>query len=343
MQFLKKVLTAVFVAGAASVSFVLTLLIVLLLLVGVVAAGLGLEEPSEGPEWSRPLEKTWLCGHGTEEDPEIVYIAIRGAIMPAEESEGLFSAGGSCYAFALRSIRAATEDDDVRGLCLMIDSPGGTVTESDILADAVRRFRASRKDRFVIVHMGALCCSGGYYVAAGADCIVAHPTTVTGSIGVLMNGYNAAELAKKVGVKSVVVASGTNKAMLDPLVEVNPEHIAILKKTVDSDYERFLSVVSKGRKLPVEKIRPLADGRVLSAEDACKAKLVDEIGYAEDVWKKAAKLANAKAVRIYRYEEPFGLHSLFSPASFARFGRAFFRGIAAEAGDSALRSEYRLR
>jgi len=175
----------------------------------------------------------------------------------------------------------------------------------------VRRFKESDSDRFVLVEMGSACCSGGYYIAAGADYIIAHPTTITGSIGVIMSTVNAAELAKKIGIESVVIATGTNKAMLDPLKPVDQEHVKIFKKAVDSDYERFLSVVSKGRNIPVDKIRQIADGRILGAEEAKKLKLVDAIGYSEDSEAKLAKMAKAEDIRIVRYKDDPSWRDIF--------------------------------
>jgi len=301
-------------------------------------------EYGEGkPECDRPLEKKWMCGEGDEDDPEVVYIPMRGVIAETDLDDGLFSESVSDYSTALRSIRVATRDKKMRGICLLLDTPGGTVTDSDIMADALRRFRAAGKDRFVLVLMGSMCCSGGYYVAAEADYIMAHPTTTTGSIGVIMNGLNAAELAKKVGVKSVNIASGANKALLDPLEPVNPEHVKVLKRPVDQDYERFVSIVARGRKLPLDKVKPIADGRILSAKDALDAKLIDGFGYAEDAWEKAAELAKSEEVRIYRYEESFSWKRFFSPSAFMKCGRSFVGGMMSGVDNVTPRNEYRMR
>ena len=294
------------------------------------------------PECDRTFARRWMCGDGDEDDPAVVCVSLRGVITATAEA-GMFAELESSYSRALRHIRAATNDADVRGLVLRLDTPGGTVTDSDVMADALRRFKAADEKRFVIVLMGSMCCSGGYYVAAEADCILANPTTLTGSIGVIMNGFNAADLAKKIGVKSVVVASGSNKALLDPLEPVNPEHVAILRRAVEQDYERFVSIVARGRRLPVDEVKKIADGRVLSAQDALAAKLVDGLGYAEDAWRKAAELAGADHVRVYRYEEPFSWRTFFSEPAFARYGRAFVAGAMSGLDDAAPRAEYRLR
>ncbi len=261
-------------------------------------------------ERDKPLEKVWVCGEGKEKDPKVLRVKIDGII--ADAPTDIFGREKASAMSALSKIRTATRDSEVKGLYLVIDSPGGEVTLSDIIADAVQRFKSAETNRFVLVEMGSLCCSGGYYIAAGADYIIAHPTTVTGSIGVIMSTINAAELAKKIGVESVVIATGTNKAMLDPLKPVEPAHVDILKKAVDADYERFLSIVAAGRKLPVDQVRKIADGRVLSAEEAKKLKLVDAIGYSEDAEAQLVKMAKADGIRIVRYKDEYSWKDLFS-------------------------------
>ena len=260
-------------------------------------------------EREKASKKIWVCGEGDEDDPKILRVKIDGVISDVQED--LFGRERASALSALKKIRTATHDEEIQGLYLVLDTPGGEVTLSDIIADAVRRFKEAQEDRFVLVEMGSLCCSGGYYIAAGADYIIAHPTTITGSIGVLLSTINAAELAKKIGIESVVIATGTNKAMLDPLKPVDQEHVKIFKKAVDVDYERFLSIVSKGRKIPVDKLRPIADGRILSAEEAKGLKLIDAIGYSEDAEAQLAKMAKAKDIRIIRYKDEHTLRDLF--------------------------------
>ena len=299
------------------------------LLVGAVAlvwlcmSAVGMTNDGDGGEWperDKPREKVWVCGAGDGDSPQVLRVKISGVI--SELQSDIFGREKSSATAALAKIRSAIRDDDIQGLYLVLDTPGGEVTLSDVIADAVRRFRKSREDRFALVEMGAICCSGGYYIASAADYIIAHPTTVTGSIGVLMSTINAAELAKKVGVESVVIATGANKAMLDPLKPVDQAHIEIFKKAVDADYERFLSVVAKGRKLAVDDIRPIADGRILCAEEAKRLRLVDAIGYAEDAEAQLAELAKSEDVRIVRYKDELTWRDLFEGSFFSSQGMA---------------------
>ena len=314
--------TGVLLVGAAALVWLL-----------LAAAGMGLNESqgADRSERAKPREKVWVCGEGDEDSPQVLRVKISGVIS---ESQGdIFGREKSSATAALAKIRSAVYDDDIQGLYLVLDTPGGEVTLSDVIADAVRRFRKSRDDRFALVEMGAVCCSGGYYIASAADYIIAHPTTVTGSIGVLMSTINAAELAKKVGVESVVIATGANKAMLDPLKPVDQKHIGIFKKAVDADYERFLSVVAKGRRLAVDDVRPIADGRILCAEEAKRLKLVDAIGYSEDAEVQLAELAKAENVRIVRYKDELTWRDLFEDSFFSSQGMArAIRGAAARDG-----------
>ncbi|MBO7684207.1 MAG: signal peptide peptidase SppA [Kiritimatiellae bacterium] len=286
--------------------------IVALLWSGAAAVGMGFGEGDASPgcsELEKPRKKVWVCGRGDESSPQVLRVKISGIISDAQED--FFGIEKSSATAALRKIRSAARDDSIRGLYLVLDTPGGEVTLSDVIADAVQKFKKSGKDRFVLAEMGALCCSGGYYIAAGADYVVAHPTTVTGSIGVLMSTVNAAELAKKIGVESVVIATGANKAMLDPLKPVDQEHVRIFRKAVEADYERFLAVVAKGRGLPVGEVRQVADGRILCAEEAKKLRLIDAIGYSEDSEAQLAKMAGAEAVRVVRYKDEYTWRDLF--------------------------------
>ena len=315
--------------GMIAVMGVIVVGIMAFIVLGVIALDLGSDgDDTFGTacsEREKTSKKIWVCGEGDEDDPQILRVKISGVI--SDVPEDLFGRERASALSALKKIRAATHDEEIEGLYLILDTPGGEVTLSDIIADAVQRFKQADTNRFVLVEMGALCCSGGYYIAAGADYILAHPTTITGSIGVLLSTINAAELAKKIGIESVVIATGTNKAMLDPLKPVDQEHVKIFQKAVDADYERFLSIVSKGRKIPVDKLRPIADGRILNAEEAKKLKLIDAIGYSEDAEAQLAKMAKADEIRIIRYKDELTWRDLFDDTflSSQGMGRALRR------------------
>ncbi len=299
-----------------------------------------LEHPEDDGEYT----KVWVCGDGGVSAPKVLRIRLRGVISDSErrsliELDELTSAPS-----ALRQLRAAAKDKSLRGIWLDIDSPGGSVTMSDRLHDAVLRFKASATNRFVFVHMGDLCCSGGYYVSAAADRIMARPTTLTGSIGVIMNGINAAALAQKIGVESVTIASASNKDLLNPLKPVDPAHVEILKKPIVQMYDRFVDIVAKGRHLPPEKVRTLADGRVYSAEDARAAHLVDAVGHDAAALAEVRRLAGGKAVRVCRYREKPNFERFLTSSFLFEGAYGIAQELKAAVDDSSAPAvEYRMR
>ena len=295
------------------------------------------------PQDEVPFKKTWLSGRGGGNAAHVLKIRLHGIISESIPRNIFDPTEDTGAPTALRKIRAATKDKTIRGLYLDIDSPGGGVTTSDELHDAICRFRKSNTNRFVFVHMGDLCCSGGYYAAAPATWIMARPTTLTGSIGVIMSSVNIAELARKIGLEGVTIASGDNKDLLNPLKPVDTNHVAILKHAISQLYERFVSIVAEGRHLPLETVRQLADGRIFSADDALKEKLIDGIGHEADAMEQIKKLAGGD-VRIYGYKEKPNFQSLFDGILLFESADCLIRKMKAalDEGD-APRAEYRVR
>ena len=151
--------------------------------------------------------------------------------------------------------------------------------------------------------MGDVAASGAYYISLPADYIIAHPTTVTGSIGVIMQSYNMKELAAKIGITDVTVKSGKNKDFFNPLRDVKPEQMAIMQRLIARMHERFVSLIVENRKLTKEVVGELADGRVYLADEAVKNGLIDGIGYYQDAEKKVAELLGEDSVKVYKYQE----------------------------------------
>jgi protease-4 len=200
-------------------------------------------------------------------------------------------------------LEMAEDDDRVRAVVLRINSPGGTVTASDILYHEITSFKARRKIPVVacILDVGA---SGGYYIALAADRIVVHPTTVTGSIGVLMLTVNASGLLEKIGVSASYVTSGDFKDMGSPFRSVRPEERAIFQNLIDRFYGRFVELVARSRKLDEARVRAFADGRVYTAGQALELGLVDQIGYLEDAIKAGKSAAGLDEARVVTYHRP---------------------------------------
>jgi protease-4 len=183
------------------------------------------------------------------------------------------------------------EDSRVKAIVVRIDSPGGGVSPSQEIFDALSTVKKKKK---VVASMGSVAASGGYYIACAADRIVANPGSLTGSIGALMQFANVEELLKKVGLKSAVIKSGKYKDIGAPTREMTPEERVLLQGVVDDIYDQFLGTVSASRNISVEELRPVADGRIFTGRQALKMGLVDELGDMERSVDVAANLAGIK-------------------------------------------------
>jgi protease IV len=185
-------------------------------------------------------------------------------------------------------IKQYVKDNSVKALILRVDSPGGGVAPSQEIYDEVRKAAASKP---VVVSMGALAASGGYYISAPATRIIANPGTMTGSIGVIMEVPNLKGFMDKLGVKTEVVKSGKHKDIVSVFRGIGDEERKILQGVMDNVHNQFIKAVSEGRHISFEDVRKIADGRVFSGEQAQALGLVDELGSLEYTIKVAAKMA----------------------------------------------------
>ncbi len=197
-----------------------------------------------------------------------------------------------------QAVEEAIEDDAIRAILLVIDSPGGGITASDELYHALERFKVSDEKRKVVVLARDLLASGGYYVALQADWIRLQPTTLIGSIGVIVPGFNAAQLAQRLGIADNSITSGGNKDLSNPLKPIDPAHNALLQEVVNTLHTRFVSLVAKHRKLGMDEVRKVADGRIFTAEDAVNRRLADDVGYEETLDLKLAELLGCEATEL---------------------------------------------
>ncbi|HDG98696.1 MAG: signal peptide peptidase SppA [Deltaproteobacteria bacterium] len=198
------------------------------------------------------------------------------------------------------------KDKGIKAIILRIDSPGGGVGPSQEIYREVMRTRTRKK---VIASMGAVAASGGYYVASAADRIVANPGTLTGSIGVIMEFVQIKELLKKIGVSMEVIKSGEFKDIGSPHRKLTEKEKRLLQDLIGDIQDQFVNAVAKGRNLPVEKVKKIADGRILSGEQAKKLGLVDQLGNFQDAVELAKKIAGIKgeARLIYPSRKKVGL------------------------------------
>ncbi|MEY2479379.1 MAG: protease [Verrucomicrobiota bacterium] len=207
------------------------------------------------------------------------------------------------------AMQQARDDDNVRAIVLEIDSPGGEVTASDVIYNAVVKTRAKKP---VVVYMDSLAASGGYYIACGGQYLMANETTITGSIGVIIETLNYEQLFNKIGLAAVVFKSGKFKDMLNGARPITPEERELVQSFVMKTYDKFLGIVAKERNLPADSLRNgIADGRILSGKDALDVKLIDGLGQIEDAFAKAKQLGNAPGAAVIKYGPPFSLSRLF--------------------------------
>ena len=232
---------------------------------------------------------------------KIAVIRLTGVISSLES--GMI--GGATPGEIKQQFKQALEDKAVRAIILAINSPGGEVTASDEIYNIVRKARESKK---VVVSMGALAASGGYYAALGGDYIIAHDTTFTGSIGVIMQTLNYADLFGKVGLQTVTFKSGEFKDMLSGSRPITPAEKKYVQELVMQTYDKFVGIVATERKLSKDElVNGPADGRVLSGKDALAAKLIDEIGDFETAVQKAMQLGGAQGAAVVEYRPIDGL------------------------------------
>lgn len=250
-----------------------------------------------------PLREQVLEGEG---EKKILLLDISGTISEQESSGGLLGLPSSSMVSLIReSLRKAERDEAIAGLILRINSPGGTVTASDIIHHDIVEFR-KRKQVPVHACIMATGTSGGYYVASAADEIVAHPTAITGSIGVILMKFNVEGLMGKIGVEEQTVKSGDKKDIMSPFRRATPEEVKLAQGIIDQLYGRFLDVAMArpGNKLSREDLRKLADGRIYTAGQARAAGLIDRTGYLDDVIAGLRRLAGDEDARVVTYYRP---------------------------------------
>ncbi len=191
----------------------------------------------------------------------------------------------------LDELKDYVKDPSIKAIVLRIDSPGGAVAPSQEIYEEVRKGIAKKK---IVVSMGSVAASGGYYIASPASKIIANPGTLTGSIGVIMEIPNVEGLMNKIGVKTEVIKSGQHKDIASVFRSMKKEEKEILQNVLDNVHDQFINAVAEGRKIVRSDVEKIADGRVFTGEQALKVGLVDSLGNLEDAQKTAAELAGIK-------------------------------------------------
>jgi len=206
----------------------------------------------------------------------------------------------------LNYLKRFREDNSIKAIVIRVDSPGGAVGPSQEIFREIRKTSASKK---VVASMGTIATSGGYYVAAGANGIVANPGTITGSIGVIMGFTNYEELLQKIGLVPIVIKSGEYKDIGSPVREMKPEEKKILQEFAKKIHRQFIKDIVDGRKMDMEKVESLADGRIFTGQESKKFGLVDRLGNLEDAIEWAGELGGIKGkiATVYAKEKNFSL------------------------------------
>jgi protease IV len=236
---------------------------------------------------------------------KIAIIPVDGIIANAR-TPGLIEPGDNKLSILSQQLDRAAQDSAVKAVVLRINSPGGTVTGSDNFYELVSRFR-QKTGKPVVASIQEVGASGGYYVALSADQIVACPTSVVGSIGVIFNAFSVEGTMNMLGVKSEVVKSGAMKDMASPFKAITKEERELMQQQVDEYFARFKSLVVTKRALTDSAQIALAtDGRVFSGEQARQLGLVDRCGILDDAVELARELADARGGRAVMYRKPFG-------------------------------------
>ncbi|HEY2990117.1 MAG TPA: signal peptide peptidase SppA [Candidatus Binatia bacterium] len=236
----------------------------------------------------------------------------------------------------IENLKRFGESSGIKALVLRIDSPGGAVAPTQEIYEEVEKLR---KKKPVIASLGSVAASGGYYIASACDEVVSNPGTLTGSIGVIMELGNVEELMKKIGVQGYSIKSGANKDVGSPLRPLSPEGKQILQTLVNNVHGQFVAAVAKGRRMTEEQVKPLADGRVYSGEQAKALGLVDHLGNMEDAVERAATRVGIKGkpqVVYSRSDEKSWWERLFSSTFLRGLGRRESAGLRYEWSPSLL-------
>jgi protease IV len=240
------------------------------------------------------LHERYVAGELSTSGDKIAIVDVEGMII------------GESVEHAIKQIHQARDDKDVKAVILRVDSPGGTVSGSDRIWREVEILKGKKP---VVASMGSMAASGGYYVSAPADAIFAEPTTMTGSIGVIAEFPQVEGLLKKVGVEFETITTGEWKDSGSMYRHMTTEERTRWREVLDDAYQRFVRVVAQGRKLPLSEVISLANGKVYTAHEAKRLKLVTDIGYLDDAINDAKTRASLSAARVIRYTKPLDLRA----------------------------------
>lgn len=277
---------------------------------------------------SAPLQQSVVAGSS---GPKVLMLEIDGLITGADAAPSFFGLEETSMVARVREVLdQARQDDDIRGVLLRIDSPGGTATASEQVYTEILRFKKERSVP-VVAQLLTTAASGGYYIAMASDDVQAHPTTVVGSIGVIFTSMNFAGLMEKLGIEDQTITGGEFKDIGSPFRPLTPEERGQLQSIVDDLHARFREIVDRGRpELTTEQIAALANGRIYSAQQALDNGLVDRIGAMSDAFGLLSDRMGAPKIRVVAYHRPNTIRRNFYMSAPA--------GVPSLGGDAAMAS-----
>ncbi|WP_100373772.1 signal peptide peptidase SppA [Bacillus sp. FJAT-45037] len=258
-------------------------------------------------------EQGWaerVIDEGDEFGESIVVLELNGVIQDTGDSVSLFDAQGYRHQKFLSQIEHAAKSASTAGIILRVNTPGGGVVESAEIYDKILEAQ-QEYDKPVYVSMGSMAASGGYYIAAPADKIVASPQTITGSLGVIMESINVTGLAENYGVTFNTIKSGEYKDIMSPTREMTEGDRAILQSLIDESYDEFVRIISEGRDMSDSEVRQLADGRIYSGTQALEVDLIDELGNLDDTISMMREDLGGNYSAV-KYEADTGIFNMFT-------------------------------
>lgn len=241
---------------------------------------------------------------------KIAVLEVDGTIQDTGDTQSILSSAGYNHKAFMKKLDKVKNDSSVKGIILKVNSPGGGVVESAEIHDKIVEIQEEAK-KPVYVSMGSMAASGGYYISAPADKIFASPETLTGSLGVIMSGYNFEGLAEKYGVEFVTIKSGPYKDIMSSTREMTDEERDILQTMIDNSYDGFVKVIADGRGLKENEVRKIADGRIYDGRQAKDLNLIDDFGYLDDVINSMKTDNNWKDAMVVSYSDSGGFASMF--------------------------------
>jgi len=287
--------------GIFTVSLVISTALIIFIIIGVSAvAGKGADRSYAGYQKyyldeNKPSLKSEFVS-------EIAVIHINGVITEYDQRDTFLGYIENPVDGVRNRLDIIRTDENVKGVLLVVDSPGGGVTASDVLYNQVMRFREETGIP-VVTFMKQVAASGAYYVAAASDTIVAYPTTITGSIGVIMYSFNLSGLMEKYGVEYVPIKTSDRKDSLSPFKPVEQTEVEWMQTIVDHMLDRFIDAIDAGREnLSREEVVQLADGRIYIASEAVQLGLIDHVGYFDDAVDLVTEMAGIEDFLLVEFE-----------------------------------------